>query len=132
MIEGKIKDYFRSRDDIATVFLFGSHATGKDRPNSDVDIAILFQSMPRELMRDLIDILMVDLSRLLKKDIHPVILNHAGEELLAQVFKKGKCIIVNDRRKLAVFRMAAFAKIFDFAYYRGVMQAGLIKSVMRG
>lgn len=132
MIDGKIKDYFRSRDNIAAVCLFGSHATGKDRPDSDVDIAILFQSMPRELMCDLIDILMVDLSGILKKDVHPVILNHAGEELLDQVFKRGKCIIVNDRRKLAVFRMAAFAKIFDFAYYRGLMQSGLIKSVMEG
>jgi predicted nucleotidyltransferase len=132
MIEGKIKDYFRSRDDIAAVFLFGSHATGKDRPDSDVDIAILFQTLPPDVIRDLVDTLMVDLSRLLKKDIHPVILNHAGEELLAQVFKKGKCTVVNDQRKLAVFRMAAFAKIFDFAYYRGVMQAGLIKSVMQG
>jgi len=132
MIDGKIKDYFRSRDNIAAVCLFGSHATGKGRPDSDVDIAILFQSMPRELMCDLIDILMVDLSGILKKDVHPVILNHAGEELLDQVFKRGKCIIVNDRRKLAVFRMAAFAKIFDFAYYRGLMQSGLIKSVMEG
>ena len=132
MIEGKIKDYFRSRDDIAAVFLFGSHATGKDRPDSDVDIAILFQTLPPDVIRDLVDTLMVDLSRLLKKDIHPVILNHAGEELLTQVLKKGKCIVVNDQRKLAVFRMGAFAKIFNFAYYRGLMQAGLIKSVVQG
>ena len=132
MIESKIKNYFRSRDDIAAVFLFGSHATGKDRSDSDVDIAILFQAMPPKEMRDLIDVFMVDLSLLLKKDIHPVILNLAGEELLDQVFKKGKCIIVNDQRKLSVFRMAAFAKIFDFAHYRGLMQSGLIKSVTQG
>jgi predicted nucleotidyltransferase len=132
MIETRIKDYFSNRDNIAAVFLFGSHAAGKERSGSDVDIAILFQTMPPDAIRDLVDTFMVDLSRLLKKDIHPVILNHAGEALLAEVFKKGKCIVVNDHRKLALFRMAAFAKIFDFAYYRGLMQAGLIKSVKQG
>lgn len=132
MIEDRIKDYFHGRDDAVAVFLFGSHGAGKARSDSDVDIAILLQTMPPNVIRELIDTFMVDLSRLLKKDIHPVILNHSGEELLFQVFKKGKCIVVNDQRKLAVFRMAAFAKIFDFAYYRGLMQAGLIKSVMQG
>jgi len=34
---------------------------------------------------------MVELSRILRKDIHPVILNSAGEELLRQIFLKGKC-----------------------------------------
>ena len=132
MIDSRIKDYFRNRDDIAAVFLFGSYATGKERSGSDVDIAILFQTMASDVIRDLIDTIMVDLSRLLRKDIHFVVLNQAGEELLTQVFKKGKAIVVNDPRKLALFRMAAFAKIFDFAYYRGLMQAGLIKSVIQG
>ena len=132
MIEDKIKNYFHGRNDVAAAFLFGSHAAGKQRSDSDVDMAILFQTLSPDVIRDLIDTFMVDLSRLLKKDIHPVILNHAGEELLTQVLKKGKCIVVNDQRKLAVFRMGAFAKIFNFAYYRGLMQAGLIKSVVQG
>jgi predicted nucleotidyltransferase len=132
MIEGKIKDYFRNRDKVAAVYLFGSHAIGKERSDSDVDIAILFQTRDPDLIRDLIDTYLVDLSRLLKKDIHPVVLNHAGELLLEQIFNKGKCIFVNDQRKLALFKVAAFAKIFDFSYYRSVMQSGLIKSVMQG
>jgi hypothetical protein len=75
---------------------------------------------------------MVDLSRLLKKDIHPVVLNHAGETLLLQILNKGKCIVINDQRKLALFKVEAFAKIFDFTYYYRLMQSGLIKSIMQG
>ena len=97
-----------------------------------MDIAILFQSGDPGLIRDSIDTCLVDLLRLLKKDIHPVVLNHAGELFLGQIFYKGKCIVVNDQRKLALFKIAAFARIFDFSHYRSLMQSGLIKSVMQG
>lgn len=132
MNETRIKDYFLNRADIAAVYLFGSHASGKERSSSDVDIAILFQNRDHDAIGRLIDIFMVDLSRILKKDIHPVALNHAGEELLLQVFSKGKCIVVNDQRKLSFFKIEAFARINDFSYYRAVMQSGFIKSVMQG
>jgi uncharacterized protein len=132
MLKTRIKNYFSHRDNIAAVYLFGSHASGKERPGSDVDLAILFQTRDPDVIRESIDACLVDLSRLLKKDIHPVALNSAGEMLLGQIFNKGKCIVVNDRHKLALFKVTAFAKIFDFSYYRRVMQSGLIKSVMQG
>ena len=131
MLEKIISDYFRKLDNIAAVYLFGSHAAGKERAGSDVDIAILFQDRNPEQTRDSIDQYMVDLSRLIKKDIHPVVLNHAGEALLMQIIKKGKCILVSDQRKLSLFKVEAFAKILDFKYYLSLMQTGLIKSVMR-
>jgi uncharacterized protein len=131
-MENKIKDYFSHRNNIAAVYFFGSHVAGKERPGSDVDIAVLFQNRDPEPMIDSIDTYMVDLSRLLKKDIHPVVLNHAGETLLLQILNKGKCIVINDQRKLALFKVEAFAKIFDFTYYYRLMQSGLIKSIMQG
>ena len=132
MIENRIIDYFRDRNEVAAVYLFGSHAAGKERPGSDLDVAILFQTRDPDVMRNSIDAYLVDLSRLLKKDVHLVSLNSAGEMLLGQIFKKGKCVVINDRRQLAAFRVAAFAKIFDFSYYRDSMQSGLIKSVLQG
>jgi predicted nucleotidyltransferase len=132
MIEDRIKDYFCNRDRVAAVYLFGSHATGKERAGSDVDIAILFQTRDLDFIRDSIDQYLVEVSRLLKKDIHPIVLNSAGEVILKQILNKGKCIVVNDRRQLASFKIAAFAKIFDFSYYRDLMQSGLIKSVIQG
>ena len=132
MIEDRIKDYFRNRDNVAAVYLFGSHASGKERAGSDVDIAILFQTRDLDFIRDSIDLYLVELSRLLKKDIHPIVLNSAGEVILKQILNKGKCVVVNDRRQLASFKIAAFAKIFDFSYYRDLMQSGLIKTVIQG
>jgi len=132
MLEDRIKDYFRNREKVAAVYLFGSHAAGKERAGSDVDIAILFQIRNPDVIGDSIDRYLVELTRLLKKDIHPIVLNSAGEVLLKQIIRKGKYIVVNDPRHLAFFRVAAYAKIFDFSHYNDLIQSGLIKSVKQG
>ena len=75
---------------------------------------------------------MVELANILRKEIHPVILNSAGEELMRQIFAKGKCILVKDQKKLSLFKMTMFARIADFGYYRNQMQSGLIRGIMEG
>ncbi len=75
---------------------------------------------------------MTKLGRILRKDIHPVILNLAGEELLRQIFLKGKCVLVNDAEKLSCFKMVAYMKMAEFNHYRNQMQRGFIKKVMEG
>jgi hypothetical protein len=72
------------------------------------------------------------LGRILRKDIHPVILNSAGEELLRQIFSNGKCLLINNPKEFSRFKMVMFSRIADFAYYRTKMQSGLIKKVMKG
>lgn len=41
---GKLNDIFKHYSYIASAYLFGSHASGKITPDSDVDIAILLKS----------------------------------------------------------------------------------------
>ena len=38
----KIDEYFRSRPEVAAAYLFGSYAADTQKPESDVDIGILF------------------------------------------------------------------------------------------
>ena len=56
-------------------------------------------------------------------------MNTASEELLRQIFSKGRCLIVKDEKVLAYFKMTAFARIADFSYYRQILQGGAIRSV---
>ena len=58
-----------------------------------------------------------------------IVLNFAGERLLLQVFSKGKCISVNNPKKLAVFRMTSYAKIADFGFYHQKIKAGFIRKI---
>ena len=54
-------------------------------------------------------------------------LNLAPERLLSQVFEKGQCLVVNNRRALSVFRMNGLVRIADFGYYKDKMQEGFIQ-----
>lgn len=131
-LEEKITAYFKNKKEVVAVYLFGSYAEGKDRDLSDIDIGILLDRNNRELFNERKNDYIIELGRLIRKDIDPVILNSASEELLRQVFSKGKCILVNDSRKLARYKMVMFSMIAEFAYYRNQMQSGLIRKIMEG
>jgi len=128
----KLTAYFNTKSEIIAVYVFGSYAKGKEHRSSDLDIGILFDTRDPVLIKKTVDTIMIDLSRILRKDIHPVILNFAGEELLRQVFLKGKCILVKNPRKLARYKMTTFSRIADFAYYKNLMQSGLVRNIMKG
>ena len=132
ILSEKIAAYFSSQKEVIAVYLYGSHAKGGVRPSSDLDVGILLDEKNLEVAIERRNHYMVELGRVLRKDIHPVILNSASEELLRQIFSKGTCILINDARKLARYRMVMFARIADFGYYRDQMQAGFIRKVMEG
>jgi len=125
-----IKSYFEQKPDVVAVYLFGSYAKDQERCTSDIDLGILLQGSIRAGTLDKRIDYIVELSRLLKKDIHPVILNSASEALVRQIFLKGKCILVNDSHELSKFKMIMIARIADFGHYRNLIQSGFISKVM--
>jgi len=126
----KIASYFSNNKEIISIYLFGSYAEGKERPSSDIDIGILLDGEYSNIEKKIRNKCILELSRLLRKDIHPVILNSAGEELVRQIFLKGKCILATDTKKLSIYKMIMLSKIVEFSYYRSLMQKGLIKKIM--
>ena len=128
----KIQSYFFAKNEVVAVYLFGSFAQGKALRTSDVDIGILLNSNDPDLFKMNQIRYLKELGRLLRKDIHPVILNTAGEMLMQQIFTKGKCIVDNEHRKHAEFRMVMFSRIAAFSDYKKQMQAGFIKNIIEG
>ena len=129
-MEQHIREYFEDKKDVVAVYLFGSQATGKAGDQSDVDIGIVADGKNPEPMIEKRLIFISELSRILRKDVHPVILNFASKQLIRQVFEKGKCILVNDRKRLARFKTFQFAELAEFAYYKELTQSGFIRKVM--
>ena len=70
-----IAAYFRNKREVIAVYLFGSYAEGKERPLSDIDIGILLDRMEHSTIKEVKNKFIVELSRILRKDIHLVILN---------------------------------------------------------
>jgi len=128
----KIKTYFSYKDGVVAVYLFGSYAQGRQRDRSDVDIGILFETADLNSYKKKRNLYMVELARLLRKDIHPVILNLAGEELLKQIFLTGNKVFVRDEKKLSHYQMIMTSRIADFCYYKNLMQKGFLNKLMKG
>jgi predicted nucleotidyltransferase len=128
----RLKTFFKDKPEVVAVYIYGSQASDKTGDASDVDIGILLDTSERAAQIEKRNQYMVDLANILRKEIHPVILNSAGEELMRQIFAKGKCILVKDQKKLSLFKMTMFARIADFGYYRNQMQTGFIKGMLEG
>lgn len=130
-ISDKISSYFKDQKEIVAVYLYGSCAVNKERPFSDVDIGIVVNYPALNTVKKNIDRYISDLSRMIRKDIHLVLLNLAGENLLYQVFEKGQCLVVNNQSELSLFKMKEFTKIADFSYHKKKMQQGFINNMMK-
>jgi uncharacterized protein len=90
----KFKTIFKDYPYIAAAYLFGSYATGKTGPMSDVDIAILLKE-PHPKGRELIheeDYLSYKIVKALGvKEVDLIELNKQGLIFVHNVLKTGKC-----------------------------------------
>ncbi|MCK5541066.1 MAG: nucleotidyltransferase domain-containing protein [Desulfobacterales bacterium] len=130
MIEEIIKKYFEGRKEIIAIYLFGSYALGKERHMSDVDIGVLLNHTHSKQSEVLKEEYMIQLGRLLRKDIHPVILNTAGEVLLKQILGKGKLLLVKNPKFHKEFKMVSLSRIVDFSCYLKKMHSSLTKKIL--
>lgn len=111
----KVKNYFVRQDDVSFALVFGSVATGRDTPISDIDIAVYFKEK-KEALRlgerqiDCICALM-RICKFSKVDV--VVLNLANPFLGFQVIKYGRLIYAEDVRVFYKFKAAALGRYQD-------------------
>jgi predicted nucleotidyltransferase len=99
---------------ILAVYLFGSQSTGKAKPESDLDLAILLQP-GQEKDFPLLE-LAVSLERTLGRRVDLVILNRAGELLKYQVRRNGRLLFERDPRLRKQFEIRGRKSFEDFLY----------------
>jgi predicted nucleotidyltransferase len=127
-LKNKIEAYCATRPEIVACYLFGSRATGKERPGSDADIAFLLDgAIAASTYFELKMAYLSGLGALLRLDIHPLIMNDAGEVVLEQVFRKGLPVYGYDSLECIRFRMLQFSLIADFAPLRDRMEEILFR-----
>ena len=95
-------------------FIFGSYAKGKEKPSSDLDVALLLRNM------ETIDFSPLHFATCLEKQlgvqVDVVILNSAGEALKFQIRRDGKLIFERSRRKRKLFEIKSRKHYEDFLY----------------
>lgn len=128
-IADPISSYFKNRPEVGAAYLFGSFAQDREQSFSDIDLGILlnYESLPQK--NELTTIYTVDLGRLLRKDFHILIMNTAGEMILSQIFKRGKCIFQRNSHLLSSFKTASYSRIADFGFYRKSMERTFLSRI---
>ena len=95
------------------VIIFGSFANGKNREDSDLDIAVL--GLKEVSFNEQIS-LVNELSKILNKNIDLTVLNKANPLLLFQV-SKNPILLYGSREDFLKFKLYAFNAYNDYAPY---------------
>lgn len=104
--------------EIITAYLFGSRATGQDRPESDWDVALLLKP-DSEAEFDYLGF-KVALEKALHRDVDLVVLNNAGAPIKHQVRRDGKVIFDRDPQKRTEWEILSRKMYQDFIHLHAI------------
>ena len=103
------------RREIQAAYVFGSVATGRTRPDSDVDVAVLVDQRvkPAQMLKYRLK-LMADLgSALRRSDVDVVVLNEAPPLLAHRVLSQGRRVFERSASARVRFQVKTAARYFD-------------------
>ncbi len=110
--------------DAVAAWLFGSAARGTMRPDSDVDVGVLFAQAPASTLAAQPFALEDELTAVLGRRVQLVALNAAPADLVHRVLRDGVLVFEGDRRARVRFEVKARNEYFDLLpilqRYRGV------------
>ena len=110
---------FEKYERIMLVYLFGSLARGQETSLSDVDIAVLLEELPDDLLGFTLN-LIDELSVILGDRVDLVFLNEAPPLLRHQVIKHGRVIYQRSEEERVGFEVKSERECLDlrFLYHR--------------
>ncbi len=115
----RIQTFFdNSPDDkFCCAYLFGSAARGEMRPDSDVDIAVLYRTMPPATLEGSGVGLAGALEDHLHKQVDLIVLNRASPDLVHRILRDGLLIFDRHPELRVRFEVQARNEYFDIKPY---------------
>jgi predicted nucleotidyltransferase len=98
---------------IAAAYLFGSHARGEAKVDSDIDLAVLFVKPPGVGLGGACDELARHLDRALETNIDLVSLHTAPPDLVHRILRDGVLVHETDRSLRIAFEVRARNAYYD-------------------
>lgn len=114
--EQELRSFLAARaeaEGLAAAYLFGSVARGTARPESDVDIGLLYAEEPPPGLEGLAFHLEAELERLLHRPVQVVVLNHAPVDLARRILRDGKLLLDHDRSRRVGFEVRTRREFWD-------------------
>lgn len=110
----ELRRYFAARaGDVAAVYLFGSVARGDARPDSDIDVGVLFRTAPPATLAGQPFDMAGALEQQLGAPVDVVVLNTAPPDLRIRVLRHGLLAVEHDRSARVRFEVATRNEYFD-------------------
>jgi hypothetical protein len=134
----KVQRALAPLSEVQAALLFGSHATGRARADSDIDVAVLLDRAqalgePSERMRRLLGALTGELAA---DRIDLVELNDAPPALAFQILKYGRVAFERDRVFLHRLRVRVYSQHADFEpterFFREQIKRRALREAQRG
>jgi predicted nucleotidyltransferase len=114
VVEARLKAFFEEdpRGALAA-YLYGSVARGQARPDSDVDMGVLFATDPPATLDAPQFAIEAALERLLATPVQVVALNRAPADLVHRVLRDGRLVLDRDRAARIRFEVRSRNEYFD-------------------
>jgi uncharacterized protein len=112
-----LRRLLEDRTDVRLAYLFGSAARGEARPASDLDIGIVFSSVPAPVR---LDQMATDLEAAARRRVDLVVLNDASPLLTHEAIRAGRVIVCRDDDERVSFETRATARYLDTVHLRRV------------
>ncbi len=101
----------------ACAYLFGSRGRGDSRPDSDVDIAVLYAVDPPRTLSGMGFELQGKLEHALQLPVDLIVLNRARPELIHNILKDGQLLYDDEHSTRVAFEVKARREYFDVLPY---------------
>lgn len=125
-LQNLIKDFFKKKDQVISVQLFGSYAKGTNTTNSDIDLAILCDVKNRSSKMNILS-WRQELSELLHKEVDLICLNDASPILGMQVAQDKITILMKDEAAYGAYVMNLYSAYAELKMLRAPMEQGILK-----
>ena len=114
-IAQRLADVLSVHPGVAAAYLFGSVAAGSARPESDVDVAVLFTTPPPHTLDSARFTLAGELEAALGVSVDLVVLNDAPVDLSIRVLRQGRLLVDRNPSARIGFEVRTRNEAFDLA-----------------
>ena len=133
-MEIKINNAIFKKHKVKLAYLFGSRAKGNAAPESDFDIAVLFEKPPRDTLalRETMDI-SSDLARIYSPMKFDIVSLHCAPLLLKyEVAAHNRLLYCGDEKERVSFEVSAIKEYIDEEPIRKLYNNALYKRILQG
>lgn len=113
----KLKDILDRDQNVVFALIFGSHAEGRQKKVSDIDIGINFVQPPEGM--ELLNLINA-LSELAGREVDVVVLNNASPFLRHQIMKNRIILTIKDIAAYRKFREKTISDYDEYKYISGM------------